>query len=303
MPAANRPRAVWTGAISFGLVNAPVRMYTAIAEKDLRFNQLHVTDGGRIGYVKVCKVDNEPVPADEIVKGYEVSKGEYVQMSDEDFEAARSESIAASRSTISCPRPRSTRSTSSARTTSAPRRAPARPSTPCSCEAMEQLGPLGHRDLRAPDRENLACLRVRDGVITLERMFFDDEVRSIDGIAPGSAKVDKQQLKMAEDLIAAYTSDFEPGRYSDTYRDRLLEIVEQKRQGKTTTPPEPKAGPAAARPDDRPDGVARRGPHEPGEGQEGRDRHPDAQEARSGVRSAQVGLANRAPGTGVSSRT
>ena len=92
MPAANRPRAVWTGAISFGLVNAPVRMYTAIAEKDLRFNQLHVTDGGRIGYVKVCKVDNEPVPADEIVKGYEVSKGEYVQMSDEDFEAARSES-------------------------------------------------------------------------------------------------------------------------------------------------------------------------------------------------------------------
>ena len=91
MPASNRPRAVWTGAISFGLVNAPVRMYTAIAEKDLRFNQLHETDGGRIGYVKVCKADNEPVPADEIVKGYEVSKGEYVRMTDEDFQAARGE--------------------------------------------------------------------------------------------------------------------------------------------------------------------------------------------------------------------
>src|SRR6476619_7058322 len=91
MPASNRPRAVWTGAISFGLLNAPVRMYSAIDEKDLRFNQLHATDGGRIGYVKVCKADNEPVPADEIVKGYEVSKGEYVRMTDEDFEAARGE--------------------------------------------------------------------------------------------------------------------------------------------------------------------------------------------------------------------
>ena len=95
------------------------------------------------------------------------------------------------------------------------------------------------------DRENLACLRVRDGVITLEKMFFDDEIRSLDGIAPSSTKVDSKQLKMAEDLISAYTSDFEPERYKDTYRERLLAIVDQKRQGKTTKPPEPEAGPSA----------------------------------------------------------
>jgi DNA end-binding protein Ku len=95
------------------------------------------------------------------------------------------------------------------------------------------------------DRENLACLRVRDGVITLEKMFFEDEIRSIDGIVPSSTKVDSKQLKMAEDLIGAYTSDFEPERYKDTYRERLLAIVDQKRQGKTTKVPEPEAGPSA----------------------------------------------------------
>jgi DNA end-binding protein Ku len=87
------------------------------------------------------------------------------------------------------------------------------------------------------DRENLACLRVRDGVITLERMFFDDEVRSMDGIAPSSAKVDKRQLEMARDLIGAYTTEaFDISKYQDTYRERLLEVIERKRQGKTTKP-------------------------------------------------------------------
>ena len=82
------PRAIWTGSISFGLVNAPVRMYTATSEKTLRFNQLHQTDGGRIGYQKVCKVDNEVVPADEIVRAYDVGGGEFVEVTDEDFASA-----------------------------------------------------------------------------------------------------------------------------------------------------------------------------------------------------------------------
>jgi DNA end-binding protein Ku len=220
MPAANRPRAVWTGAISFGLVNAPVRMYTAIAEKDLRFNQLHVTDGGRIGYVKVCKVDNEPVPADEIVKGYEISKGEYVQMSDEDFEAARSESHRSITIHDFVPADQIDPIYFERTYYLGPEEGPGEAIYTLLVQAMEKSGLSAIATYVQSDRENLACLRVRDGVITLERMFFDDEVRSIDGIAPGSAKVDKQQLKMAEDLIAAYTSDFEPGRYSDTYRDR-----------------------------------------------------------------------------------
>jgi DNA end-binding protein Ku len=243
MPTANRPRAVWTGAISFGLVNAPVRMYTAIAEKDLRFNQLHVADGGRIGYVKVCKVDNEPVPADEIVKGYEVSKGEYVQMTDEDFDAARSESHRSITIHDFVPATQIDPIYFERTYYLGPEEGPGEAIYNLLVQAMEKSGLSAIATYVQSDRENLACLRVRDGVITLERMFFDDEVRSIDGIAPEGGKVDERQLKMAEDLIAAYTSDFEPGRYKDTYRERLLEIIDGKRQGKTTTPPAPAAGP------------------------------------------------------------
>src|SRR5262245_6262880 len=86
------PRAIWTGSISFGLVNAPVRMYTAISEKTLRFNQLHKDDGGRIGYQKVCKIDDKVVSNDEIVRAFDVGGGEFVELDDSDFAAAAEES-------------------------------------------------------------------------------------------------------------------------------------------------------------------------------------------------------------------
>ena len=245
MPASNRPRAVWTGAISFGLVNAPVRMYTAISEKDLRFNQLHETDGGRIGYVKVCKVDNEPVPADEIVKGYEVSKGEYVQMTDEDFQAARGEVHRGITIHDFVPADQIDPIYFERTYFLGPEEGPGEAIYALLVEAMQRSGLSAIATYVHHDRENLACLRVRDGIITLEKMFFDDEVRSTDGIVLSDAKVDSKQLKMAEDLISAYTSDFEPERYQDTYRERLLAIVEQKRDGRTTTAPEPAATPAA----------------------------------------------------------
>lgn len=245
MPAPNRPRAIWTGAISFGLVNAPVRMYTAITEKDLRFNQLHEPDGGRIGYVKVCKVDNEPVPADEIVKGYEISKGEYVQMTDEDFQAARGEQHRGITIHDFVPADQIDPIYFERTYFLGPEEGPGEAIYALLVEAMQRSGLSAIATYVHHDRENLACLRVRDGVITLERMFFDDEVRSTDGIVPSESKVDSKQLKMAEDLIGAYTSDFEPDRYKDTYRERLLAIVEQKRDGKTTKAPEPEAAPPA----------------------------------------------------------
>jgi DNA end-binding protein Ku len=245
MPSSNRPRAVWTGAISFGLVNAPVRMYTAIAEKELRFNQLHETDGGRIGYVKVCKVDNEPVPADEIVKGFEVSKGEYVRITDEDFQAARGEQHRGITIHDFVPADQIDPVYFERTYYLGPEEGAGEAIYALLVEAMERSGLSAIATYVHHDRENLACLRVRDGVITLEKMFFDDEIRSVDGIVPSNAKVDSKQLKMAEDLINAYTSDFEPERYKDTYRERLLAIVDQKRQGKTTKAPEPEAGPSA----------------------------------------------------------
>ena len=241
------PRAIWTGSISFGLVNAPVRMYTAIRENDLRFNMLHQPDGGRIGYVKVCKTDDKPVPDDEIVRAYDVGGGEFVELTDEDFAAASAngehhlltihdfvpidqiDPIYFERTYYL-----------------GPQEGPGEAIYALLAEAMSSAGLAGIATYIHHNREHLGCLRVRDGVITLERMFFSDEVRSSDGLAP-EATVDERQLKMAADLIEAYTGDFDPTQYQDTYREKLLSVIEQKRQGKTVKPPEVEKG--AAPPD------------------------------------------------------
>src|SRR5438874_13815818 len=126
------PRAIWTGSISFGLVNLPVRMYSAISEHKLHFHLVHERDQSPIGYQKVCKLEDKPVPDDEVVKAFEFEPGEYVFMEEEDFEAARAEAFRRSRSPTSCRTSRSIRSTSHVRTTSGRKRA-ARRLTACCC--------------------------------------------------------------------------------------------------------------------------------------------------------------------------
>ncbi|MGN6378616.1 MAG: Ku protein [Gaiellales bacterium] len=232
------PRAIWTGNISFGLVNAPVRMYTAIRENDLRFNMLHQEDGGRIGYVKVCKIDEKPVSDDEIVRAYDVGGGEFVELTDEDFAAASSDGQH-HQLTIHDFVPIDQIDPIYFERTYylGPQEGPGEAIYALLAQAMSSAGLAAMATYVHHNREHLGCLRVRDGVITLERMFFSDEVRSSDGLAP-EAKVDERQLKMAADLIDAYTGDFDPTQYQDTYRDKLLAVIEQKRQGKTVRPPE-----------------------------------------------------------------
>ena len=99
-------------------------------------------------------------------------------------------------------------------------------------EAMEKAGLAAIATYVFHERENLGCLRVRDGVLTLEKMFFHDEVRPSEGIAPEGVKVDKKQLEMAIELIKNYTGSFDPTQYEDNYRARLLDVIEQKRDGK-----------------------------------------------------------------------
>jgi DNA end-binding protein Ku len=113
------PRAVWSGTIAFGLVSVPVRMETAVEEHTLHFNYVHEPDGGRIGYQKVCKAEDRPVPEDEVVKAFEIAKGRWVYLSDEDFESAQLEQTRKTRSTSrsSSRATRSIRSSSSAPTT------------------------------------------------------------------------------------------------------------------------------------------------------------------------------------------
>ena len=207
------PRAIWTGAISFGLVNVPVRMYGGIAEHKLQFHYLHEKDDARIGYEKVCKKEEKPVPDSEIVKAFEYRKGEYVYMTDEDFEAAGAEA-------------------EGFKTIDIRDFVPYDEIDPIYFERTYYLGPAEGGEkvyrlfLRAMedsglaaiakyvmrDKQNLGCLRVREGVITLEKMYFADEIRPIDEIKPKAAKVAKQELEMARQLIESLSGSFAPGK-------------------------------------------------------------------------------------------
>jgi DNA end-binding protein Ku len=237
------PRAIWSGSISFGLVSVPVRMFSAIEEHTLHFHYVHAPDGSRIGYEKICKAEEKPVPDDEIVKAFEYDKGEWVYMTDEDFEAAAAENH---------------------RTIDIRAFVPYGEIDPIYFErtyylapqedgekvyallvrAMDDAGLAGIAKWVMRDRQNLGLMRIREGVITLERMHFADEIRPAEDVAPKEAKVDKQELDMAAQLIEQYTGRFEPERFRDTYRDALCEIIEAKHRGEEVhaeREPEPEA--------------------------------------------------------------
>ena len=225
------PRAIWSGSISFGLVNVPVRMYSAIDEQDVHFHLLHASDNSRIGYDKICKKEGAPVPDDEIVKGYEVSEGRYVHVTDEDLEAAAGESH---RSIdiqdfvdVSEVDPIYFERTSYL----GPAEGAEKPYA-LLVRAMEESGLVGIATYVMRDKQQLGCLRVRDGTIVLEKMFFADEIRASRGIAPRRATVGKQELAMALDLIDRFRSPFEPEKYKDTYRAAVLRVIDRKRKGK-----------------------------------------------------------------------
>jgi DNA end-binding protein Ku len=237
------PRSIWTGSISFGLVSVPVRMYSAVEEHTLHFNFVHAPDGSRIGYEKVCKAEEKPVPDDEIVKAFEYEKDEWVYMTDEDFEAAAAEnhrtidirsfvpfedvdSIYFERTYYLGPQKDNERVYA------------------LLAAAMADSGLAGVAKWVMRDRQNLGLLRIRDGVITLERMHFADEIRPAEEFAPEEAKVEEKELEMAAQLIEQYTAEFDPSEYRDTYRDALCEIIEAKRKGeqiRVEAEPEPEA--------------------------------------------------------------
>ncbi|HEU0303804.1 MAG TPA: Ku protein [Gaiellaceae bacterium] len=230
------PRAIWSGSIAFGLVNAPVKMYSAIAEHKLELHLVHEKDGSRIGYEKVCKKEGKEVPDDEIVKAYEPRDDELVYLTDEDFKAAEEDSY---------------------RTIEILQFVPHEEIDPIVFERTYYLGPdkgaekayallvkaMDASELSAVaryvfrNRQQLGCLRVRDGVLTLEHMYFADEIRPSKGIAPKGARVSKSELEMAEALIDRFTSHFDHSKYEDEYRKRLLRVVKRKQKGEEVHAP------------------------------------------------------------------
>ncbi|MEU7749082.1 Ku protein [Nonomuraea sp. NPDC049158] len=240
-------RSIWKGAISFGLVTIPVKLYSATEQKDVTFHQVHREDGGRIRYKRVCTVDGEEVPYSDIAKGYELATGEIVVLTDEDFEDL----------------PLST-----SRRIDVLQFTPADQIDPIYFAKSYYLEPDGQGDkpyvllrnalessgqvavvkVALRQRESLATLRVRDGVFVLETMYWPDEIRVPDfGFLEEDIEVRAQELKMAESLITTMKADFDATEHHDAYREALQQVIEAKVEGREVIAPpegEEEAGPA-----------------------------------------------------------
>ncbi|WP_432926054.1 Ku protein [Microbispora sp. CA-135349] len=239
-------RSIWKGAISFGLVTIPVKLYSATEQKDVAFHQVHRDDGGRVKYKRVCSIDGEEVPYSDIAKGYELATGEMVVLTDEDFAdlpltssrridvlqftpAEQIDPIYFAKSYYLEPDGQGAKPYVLLR------------------DALERSGQVAVVKIALRQRESLAALRVRDGVFVLETMLWPDEIREADfGFLEEDVDVRPQELKMAESLIETMVADFDPTEYKDAYREALQEVIEAKVAGKEVVAPEvpAEAGPA-----------------------------------------------------------
>ena len=247
------PRAIWSGSIAFGLVNAPVKMYSAIDEHDLELHLVHEKDGSPIGYDKVCKKEGKEVPSDEIVKAYEVEDGELVYLTDEDFEAAEEEGYRTIEMLDFVPHDEIDPIVFQRTYYLGPAEG-AEKVYALLVKAMEASGLAAVARYVFHDKQQLGVLRIRDGVITLENMYFADEIRPTDGIVPSRSRPRRaEELEMAETLIERFTSSFDHDKYEDEYRARLLTSSSGSARGGGARA----AGGEARRPERPPRGPAR----------------------------------------------
>ncbi|HVM35813.1 MAG TPA: Ku protein [Actinomycetota bacterium] len=228
-------KAIWKGTVTFGLVNIPVRLYSAVEEKGLKFRLLHGDDGGRIRYQRVCATCGKEVEWDDIVKGYEYSKDHYVTFTDDELSSLDVDSIKAidvvsfvpledidpiyfNRTYYVAPEPSGLKAYRLLQ------------------EALDAEGQVGVAKVALRDKEHLATVRLKDGVFVLETMHWPDEIRPAQ-----FEELDKQieirdaEVKMARQLIQQLSTEFRPEEFLDEYRIRLEQLVEQKVEGQEVT--------------------------------------------------------------------
>ncbi len=227
------PRSIWTGAISFGLVNVPVKLYSAVSKKTVRFHQLHEADGVRIQQKRVCPADGEEVPYDDIVKGYEISPDKYVVITPEELEALE---------------PRKTKTVDIEDFVDLDEIDPlyydhpyyllpgqgAQKPYKLLVEAMKQANKVAIARVVIRTKEQLVAIRPVGEILAMASMNFADEVIDPDTFdeAPGEdVETRKREVEMAQQLIESLTSEFDPNKYQDTYRERVLEMIEAKADG------------------------------------------------------------------------
>ncbi|HMJ73193.1 MAG TPA: Ku protein [Solirubrobacterales bacterium] len=245
------PRAIWSGTISFGLLNVPVKLYSAVARRGISLREIRESDGARIRHRRVAEGTDEEVPYGEIVKAFEVTPDRYVPLSKDEMSALA---------------PEKTRAIEVQDFVDLDQIDPIYFDSPyylgpadgaekaysLLAKALQESGKVAIARFVFRNKEHLAALRANDGVLTLTTMRFADEVvppSDLEDVLPsGKPKVAKQEVEMAEQLIDSLTTEFDPGAYRDEYREELLSLIERKAEGKDvlTAPTTEEAKPTAA---------------------------------------------------------
>ena len=230
-------RSIWKGAISFGLVTIPVKLYSATEQKDVSFHQVRRSDGSRIKYKRVAAVDGEEVSYGDIAKGYELSSGETVVLTDDDFKDLPLTTNRAIDVLQFVPLEELDPIFFEKSYYLEPDKAGVKPYVLLR-DALEQSGKVAVVKVALRNRESLAALRVRDGVFVLETMLWPDEVRSPEfGFLDEDVEVRPQELAMAGSLIDTLTGEFDASQYKDEYREALQAVIEAKVEGREVVQP------------------------------------------------------------------
>jgi DNA end-binding protein Ku len=228
-------RSLWTGAINFGLVNIPVKLYSASESHSLDLDMLHAKDLSPIRFARVCRDDGKEVPWDEIVKGYEYRKGDYIVLTKEDMAKAapgRQDTLdivafadASEVDPAYFEKPYYLE----------PGKGAAKVYT-LLCQALAESDKVAITKYVLRNREHLGCIRAQDDMLVMIQMRFADEIRNADAIKlPKQPKVTKPEMGLALQLIDQLTKPFDPSEYKDTYIEELERIIEEKAEGKKPT--------------------------------------------------------------------
>ena len=229
-------RAIWKGAVSFGLVNVPVRLFAATQEHDIRFHQVHAADGGRIKMKRVCSVCGEEVAWDQLAKGYESPDGRQVVLTDEDFAelplntgreidvmefvpADQVDPVLFDKTYFLEPEARATKPYVLLR------------------EALEATDRMAVVKVALRQRETLAVLRVREKAIVMQTLLWPDEVRAADfDVLATDVELRPAELAMAQSLVESLAADFDPDQYEDDYAKAVTALVDAKLEGVAPAP-------------------------------------------------------------------
>jgi DNA end-binding protein Ku len=224
-------RAIWSGSISFGMVSIPVKLFGATESKDISFNLLHATCGTRLQQRRWCPTDEVDVPWNETARGYEYAKGQYVVLTDEDFERLP----LPSKHTIELTSFVEEKEIDPVFYERSYYLEPAeRAEKPYALllKALEKRNLTAIATITIRKKEQLCALRAHQGTIMLETLFYPDEIREERGMELGAIKVSDRELEMAFTLIDIFRKPFEPSEYHDHYREALAELIEAKLEGK-----------------------------------------------------------------------